>query len=215
MYRVFTPDIRDPVEAATKYKALGLTWRKGVHKDAKGVYGIKDLEYKGGYGTATKPVDGLVYQATVEREHLAETLEPYQTPSPLRIPVVIRAGVRLLISPATAEPQDFLFFGDDQGEPEMFRRNTDYGRAAWALLERHNKEEGEVVLQNDPLVVNLAKMALKHSYTLPLPVWDALQVLTLDDIDLISLAAMGASEDFTEAVGSNSATPACGTAKDA
>lgn len=210
MYRVFTSKITDPVTAALTFKPLGLTWRKGAHKDDKGVYGIYDMDYTGGYGPATKPVDGLIFQATQDRDLLPAILLTAQTNLTLRIPVKLRCGIQLLIAPATAEPQDFLFFGDETNKPELFRRNTEYGRAAWALVERHN-HDGETVLQDDPLVINLAKLALRASYNLPLPVWDAFRLLSLDDVDNIALVALGVSEDFTEAAGSSSATPACGT----
>lgn len=214
MFRVFTTQVTDAVDAAQRFKHLKLSWRKGVHKDKKGVFGIHDVGYEGGYGPATGEIDGLIYQATRNPEIAKTYLDHMRTPHPLRIAVKLRCGIIVEIMPAQGEPQDFLFFGGDQ-DPDPISRVTDYGKAAWALIERQDQrnENSEPVYKNDPVVVALALRALSASYTLPAPVWDAMGLFTLDDIDDIATAALGVGQDFTEAAGKPSGTPVCGEAK--
>lgn len=216
MFRVFTTQVTDAVDAAQRFKHLKLSWRKGVHKDKKGVFGIHDVGYEGGYGPATGEIDGLIYQATRNPEIAKIYLDHMRTPHPLRIPVKLRCGIILEIMPAQGEPQEFLFFKTEtEQSADPISRITDYGKAAWALIDLQDRgnEASEPVYKNDPVIINLALKALSASYTLPAPVWDAMGFLTLDDIDDIATAALGVGQDFTEAAGKPTGTPVCGEAK--
>ena len=207
MYRIFTTEWTDAVEAASAFKPIefnGLSWLKGKHKNKTGVFGVRDLEYKGGYGP---PIikNNVSYQATDNIEIIKEYLPKFQTSNNIRISVRTYKGIELQILPALAEPREFLF-GAPSEETEPFRKDTVYGQAAWAFL-NHQKlcnEEGKAVYQNDPTLIELAKQALINSYEMPFPIWDCIKILTLEDIDLIASAAMGVNQDFLSQDGKRS-----------
>lgn len=211
MLRYHTTAYTDPIDAAMALKGVamfhGCTFRAGVLKDQRGVFIIKDMDYKGGYGRIVQVDDATRIQVAEDLNVIAAYLPKLQSNASLRIPVALKSGITLSIAPATGEPRAFLFDAEDDSD-DLFSANTPYGKAAIEFCAKQ-AENAEGLQLRDAAVVNLVKLALTASYpSLPTKFWDATGAITLDDVDSILLAAIGSTPDFFVSDGRHSGMPA-------
>jgi hypothetical protein len=210
MIRFHTTQYQDAVTAAQAMKGdpmfRGYSFRRGMHKNASGVWVIRDLGYADGYGPAIQVDEHTIIQVSESRETAIANLPSLERMGGVPIAVKLVCGATISINPATGEPKEFLFSSHDA--PEPFSAATPYGRACMRFVERQSAEKDPISVY-DPDVVTLARLALEASYAVPAAFWDATRLLTSNDIDKIITAALGADPDFFTDAGRPSDTPAC------
>lgn len=170
------------------------SYMRGIHKDVKGIYVIKDTKEKD-YGEKYELDDGSFFwnPSAENTKKILDDLPSYKTEPEERIQVKLAIGGRILdIYPASVIPRVAIFSkrkASVSQSDDIYTRSDEYGAKAYELYDLAKKSES--MRLDDPLFVSFVEMALKRSYTLPVEVWDALGVITYSDYDNIFSAAMG------------------------
>jgi hypothetical protein len=201
MYKYFTT--RFGVNAIEKIKELrnefpGCSYAAGICKDKKGIYAFASNEIKD-YGEKWELETGDIFWApTAPRiEEIRNNLAKYITDWIDRIPVKLTCGKELTIFPASALPRKVLFSRKRIVKDDTpFDQSLPYGKLAYQMYDR--SQNNETIKLDDPQMMELISMALKLSYTLPMPIWDVLDLVNQSDIDKLFAAALGMDWEFLQ-----------------
>lgn len=202
MFKYFTTRFgTDPITTLMELRKEFPTmqFRSGVRKGTKGIWVIKDVEFKDEYGTPWETDKGDFFYPPHQSflNKIKETLSDYKTDVFERLPVKLRCGIILDIFPASCIPRKALFSRrmkkQELTEEEIYNKAHPYGAKAYELYFRSltNKE----IKLDDDQFVDFVLSALKESYTLPTEIWDALEIITLQDYDSIFAAGMGIPDE--------------------
>lgn len=212
MYKYFTT--RFGVNAIEKIKELrkefpGCSYAAGVSKDKKGIFAFASTDIKD-YGDKWELENGDTFWApTAPRiEEVRNNLGKYLSDWQDRIPIKLMCGKELSIFPASAIPKKIIFTRRKAPVSDTpFDQTIPYGSLAYQMYDRSQKNES--IKLDDPLMMELISMALSYSYTLPAPMWDALDMVSYSDIDKLFAAALGMDWEFlqTELKKSSVASP--------
>jgi hypothetical protein len=179
----------------------------GVRKDKKGIYAFRSNSIKE-YGESWELENGDIFWAptAANLDDIKKNISKYKTDWLDRISVQLINGMRLEIFPASAIPKKVYFTRKLKTVDSPYPQDVPYGKLAYDLFDRSQKEEK--ILLDDPQMVAFVMRALCESYSLPEPLWDALQIISYGDFDKIFAAGMGMSWDFLqEELGKSNAQP--------
>jgi hypothetical protein len=167
-----------------------------MRKDVRGIYVIKDVEDKGPYGDAWELENGdYFYPPSQENcELIKANLSKYKTDFQERITVKLTCNkIELELFPASAIPQKVFFsrrvVTHKEDEDSPYNTSDEYGKLAYELYFKSRK--GESLLLTDPIFQKFVRLVLIRSYSFPIELWDALEIITLNDYDAIFAAGVG------------------------
>jgi hypothetical protein len=145
------------------------------------------------YGKEITLDNGDIFYAPSEenKKILINSLEKYLIKKDYLIPVKLSTGITISIYPGVMEPKKIFFGNNDITVSE--EPSTEYGKATYRLFDAF--QAGEIKTVMDKRSIDVLTMALKNTYSLPLVVWNSLEVFSHIDIDGITLAAVGINKD--------------------
>lgn len=166
----------------------------GMWKQTKGIFVLHDLETRT-YGEHYELDNGDTFWSPSDLNILKirDSLSSFKTAWTDRIKVKLKTGLTIEVYPASAIPKKvMLSLRKKQTEEEKetpYNKNMKYGRMAYDFFFRSQRDE-EIRFDSDDFQ-NFVRQALVESYTLPIEVWDSLEVISMGDFDPIYAAAMG------------------------
>lgn len=171
----------------------GCKFAAGMHKDVKGIYCFSSDTKD--YGEKIELVNGdFFWNPSVENLfNIKENLSNFKTPKVDRIPVKLQVGTTIEIYPASAIPQKVMLSlskkQTKEEEASPYNKSIKYGRMAYDLYFKSQK--GEDIKFDQDYFQDFIRQALIESYTFPIEIWDALELISIADFDPIFCAAMG------------------------
>lgn len=165
---------------------------------------IKKLKKK--YGDIYKFLedeDGIYADFNFKKDKESKTAGKYRYNPPMRewlhlarreegaasaIPVRLVSGDELMIIPAIALPRR-IYFSSGKISEELYPRGTEYGRLAYEIYDV--LAAGGDIPAQDEKIIKLIGAALKQSYYIPLEIWEAEEVISITDLQLLAGAALG------------------------
>jgi hypothetical protein len=172
---------------------------KGVYKDKRGIFALHDQDTRI-YGEKEELDNGDVFfpPSPENCEKIKSNLKSFETEFSDRIPVTLSCGKVLNIFPASCQPKQFLF-NKKKKDDSPYNKTTTYGFAAYdTFLKLQSKEVNMVI--GDPMHTNIVMLALKESYTLPIEIWDSLNMISEADSDKIFIAGLGMDYEYLSKV---------------
>ena len=175
----------------------GCHFAAGVYKDKKGIFAFASPDIKD-YGEKWELENGDTFFAPTDSriQEIKNNISNYPTEWIDRIKIKLINGKDLEIFPASALPKKVYFTKKTIKQDTPYDQTLLYGKLAYDLFDRTQKDDK--ILLDDPQMVEFVKMALKYSYTLPEPLWDALQLVSFGDFDKIFAAAMGMNWEYLQ-----------------
>lgn len=193
-------------------------YKDGMKKDTKGVFIIRETKNRE-YGEQRNSVlrnklvkEGLLtedqhvtfWAPSCSKDEFDYSKYEIDTGRP-KISVTLTNGKVVNINPAAGEPKEMIFGGDYEEEriqmASLYSRATEYGELAYQLIyaEDEVQEQGGL-LSNDKRLLKLIELAMVNSYSLPLDMFNWLNLVSQNDVGLLYKAAMGADQSFLEAL---------------
>jgi hypothetical protein len=176
----------------------GCKFAAGVHKDARGIYAFSSDTKEYGEKIELESGDFFWNPTQANLDKIKATLSDYKTLQLDRIPVKLKCGVTIEVYPASAIPTKVMLSlrkkvpKDEENSP--YNKSLLYGKMAYDLYFKSQK--GEDIKFDDVYFQDFIRQALKESYTFPIEVWDALELICVGDFDPIFCAAMGYNYDM-------------------
>jgi hypothetical protein len=200
MYKTFTT--RFGTDAISKIKELrsnfpGCSFAVGMWKGSKGIFCFSSDTREYGEHWTLGNTDEFWSPNKDNIEFIRKNLSNYHTEWQDRITIKLTCGKELQIFPASALPKKVMFTRKQpQATDVPFDQTIDYGRLAYKMYDR--SQSNEQIKLDDPMMLELVSMALHYSYTFPEALWDALDLISFNDIDKIFAAAMGMDWEFLQ-----------------
>jgi hypothetical protein len=177
----------------------GMSFASGNHKGTSGIWCLQDTVNRQ-YGEKFEMDNGdIFFLPTSEKlQEIKDNLSKFKTLMIDRIPVKLKCGVTIEIYPASAIPQKVMLSlrrkQTKVEEESAYNKSVAYGRMAFDhYFKSQNNEE---VRFDSEEFQNFMRQALIESYTLPIEIWDAMELICLGDFDPIFCAAMGYNYDM-------------------
>ena len=179
----------------------GMSFASGNHKGQKGIWCLKDTVNRL-YGEKIELDSGdFFFLPTQEKlDEIKGTLSNYKSPWVDRIAVRLKCGMTIDIYPASAIPKRVMLSlrkkPTKQEEESPYNKSHRYGAMAFNFLGKSQREED--IRFDNPEFQDFIRMSLQESYTLPIEVWDALEIISIGDFDPLFAAAMGFDFDYLQ-----------------
>lgn len=170
----------------------------GNHKGERGIFCLSDIENRE-YGEKVELENGDLFFPPTEANLtlVRNTLSSYKTQWEERIKVTLLCGVDLYVFPASCLPKKVYFTQKKKSNVDSpYDDTTEYGRAAYKIHDRTQKEDGMKI--DDPQILDFILLGLRYSYKLPKEYWDCLGMVTLGDFDKLFAAMLGADWDLLQ-----------------
>ena len=202
-FKFFDPQGSSITYIEYNYKKLkkqypGCSFRIGKHRSVKGIFVLSSKEYLDIVKEPIEIADATWFWGPADRDKAIAALSCYETSVKDKLAIQIDCGATLKIFPASALPRK-VFLSRRQVDTEIkegenpYPKINPYGCLAYELFDRF--KDGEEVPLSDPKVIDFVTMALRNSYNLPIEVFDSLELLSIQDLDSILMAAMGVTEE--------------------
>ena len=171
----------------------GCKFAAGVHKDARGIFAFSSDTKEYGEKIELENSDFFWNPTPANLETIKATLSNFKTSWVDRIAVKLKTGQTIEIYPASAIPKKVMLSlrkkQTKTEEESPYNKSIKYGRMAFDLYFKSQKQED--IRFDEEYFQSFIRQALIESYTLPIEIWDALEIICVGDFDPIFCAAMG------------------------
>lgn len=169
-------------------------YKTGILKDQVTLFVLGDLTTKE-YAPHRKLHDGSTFYPPKDMSLF--NLDTYENDKSLRefkVEVTLASGRKLWVKPATLEPQVYSLFSEE--ETNEYSQATEYGRLAYSIYDDIIKDKN--VNLTDIRIKKFIKLLIQASYSLPLIVFDSLNIMSINDLMNLVSAGLGISEGVLE-----------------
>lgn len=205
MFKTFTT--RYGTDAVDKIEQLrvafpGCKFAAGMSKGTKGIFAFSSDIKEYGEHFALENGDEFWLPTAANLLVIRESLPKHKTQAVDRVAVKLKKNITLDIFPASAIPKVALL-GTRRNrvqttEEAAYDKNNKYGLMAYQFYQKSIKDE-DIRFDNDEFQ-NFIRQALVESYTLPIDIFDALEIISLADFEGLFAAAMGYDIDYLRRV---------------
>jgi hypothetical protein len=172
----------------------GCKFAAGIYKDTRGIFCFSSDVKEYGEHFLLENGDTFWLPTQENLKLIKSNLSNFKTEWTDRVAVKLKCGVTLEIYPASAVPRLVMLSLRKKATKEItgdnpYSASNSYGRMAYEFYFKSQKNE-EIRFDSEEFQ-NFIRQALTESYTLPIDVIDALQIISVGDFDHLFAAAMG------------------------
>lgn len=200
MYKSFTTRFGVvPIAKLTELRLAfpGCNFARGMHKGTRGIYAFSTKTKEYGESFELENGDFFWNPTPSNLQKIKDTLDTFKTPWVDRIAIKLKTGQSIEIYPASAIPQKVMLSlrkkQTKEEEASAYNKSILYGKMAFDLYFKSQKQED--IRFDEEYFQSFIRQALIESYTLPIEIWDAMEVICVGDFDPIFCAAMGYDYD--------------------